>query len=102
MFLLVPAHPGRPRQRAVKRSCVCLRVCVCIVCDCLDTGTLSSELTVIPGYLPLKLNVAQSMTSGTDLGKYVMTLCHAVTDYSTQHFSNHPHGISLDNNVQVI
>ena len=27
MFLLVPAHPGRPGQRAVKRLCVC--VCVC-------------------------------------------------------------------------
>ena len=26
MFLLVPAHPGRPGQRAVKRLCVC--VCV--------------------------------------------------------------------------
>ena len=24
MFLLVPAHPGRPGQRAVKRSCVCV------------------------------------------------------------------------------
>ena len=24
VFLLVPAHPGRPGQRAVKRSCVCL------------------------------------------------------------------------------
>ena len=28
MFLLVPAHPGRPGQRAVKRLCVC--VC-CII-----------------------------------------------------------------------
>ena len=27
MFLLVPAHPGRPGQRAIKRSCVCT-VCV--------------------------------------------------------------------------
>ena len=27
MFLLVPAHSGRPGQRAVKRLCVC--VCVC-------------------------------------------------------------------------
>ena len=27
MFLLVPAHPGRLRQWAVKRSCEC--VCVC-------------------------------------------------------------------------
>ena len=25
---LVPAHPGRPGQRAVKRVCVC--VCVCV------------------------------------------------------------------------
>ena len=24
MFLLVPAHPGSPGQRAVKRSCVCV------------------------------------------------------------------------------
>ena len=24
MFLLVPAHPGRPGQRAVKQSCVCV------------------------------------------------------------------------------
>ena len=24
MFLLVPAHPGSPRQRAVKRVCVCI------------------------------------------------------------------------------
>ena len=24
MFLLVPAHLGRPGQRAVKRSCVCV------------------------------------------------------------------------------
>jgi len=29
MFLLVPAHLGRPRQRAVKRLCVCVCVCVC-------------------------------------------------------------------------
>ena len=27
MFLLVPAHPGSPGQRAIKRLCVC--VCVC-------------------------------------------------------------------------
>ena len=28
MFLLVPAHPGRPGQRAVKRSCVCVYLAV--------------------------------------------------------------------------
>jgi len=26
---LVPAHPGSPRQRAVKCVCVCVCVCVC-------------------------------------------------------------------------
>ena len=31
MFLLVPAHPGRPGQRAVKRLCVC----VCVLCELL-------------------------------------------------------------------
>jgi len=36
---LVPAHLGSPRQRAVKRVCVCVRACVraCMhacVCDC--------------------------------------------------------------------
>ena len=30
IFLLVPAHPGRPGQRAVKRSCVC--VCGHTIC----------------------------------------------------------------------
>ena len=27
---LVPAHPGSPRQTAVKRVCVCVCVCVCL------------------------------------------------------------------------
>ena len=27
---LVPAHPGSPGKRAVKRVCVCVCVCVCI------------------------------------------------------------------------
>ena len=27
---LVPAHPGSPGKRAVKRVCVC--VCVCVLC----------------------------------------------------------------------
>ena len=35
MFLLVPAHPGRPGQRAVKRSCVCV---------CSETGERSLNL----------------------------------------------------------
>jgi len=28
MFLLVPAYPGIPGQKAVKRLCVCVRACV--------------------------------------------------------------------------
>ena len=27
--VLVPAYPGSPGQRAVKRVCVCVRVCSC-------------------------------------------------------------------------
>ena len=29
--LLVPAHLGSPRKRAVKRVCVCVRVCVLLL-----------------------------------------------------------------------
>jgi len=31
MFLLVPAYPGSPGQKAVKRLCVCACACVCVV-----------------------------------------------------------------------
>jgi len=31
---LVPAHAGSPGQGAVKRVCVCVRVCVCGFVDC--------------------------------------------------------------------
>ena len=27
---LVPAHPGSPRKRVVKRVCMCVCVCVCV------------------------------------------------------------------------
>ena len=32
MFLLVPAYPGSPGSKAVKRLCVCVRAraCVCV------------------------------------------------------------------------
>jgi len=30
MFLLVPAYPGCPGPKAVKRLCVCVCVCVCV------------------------------------------------------------------------
>jgi len=29
MFLLVPAYPGRPGQKAIKQLCVCVCVCLC-------------------------------------------------------------------------
>ena len=28
MFLLVPAYPGSPGEKAVKRLCACVRACV--------------------------------------------------------------------------
>jgi len=37
---LVPAHPGSPGQRAVKRVCVC--VCVFIVSNCYFVGQVHS------------------------------------------------------------
>jgi len=37
---LVPAHPGSPGQRAVKRVCVCVRACVC-----LNTSTCFYSIT---------------------------------------------------------
>jgi len=30
VFLLVPAYPGSPGPKAIKRLCVCVCVCVCI------------------------------------------------------------------------
>ena len=30
--VLVPAHPGSPGKRAVKRVCVCVPVCVLLLC----------------------------------------------------------------------
>ena len=30
-FLLALAHPGGPGKRAVKRLCVCVRACVCVI-----------------------------------------------------------------------
>jgi len=35
MFLLVPAYPGSPGSKAIKRLCVRVRVCACVrVCVC--------------------------------------------------------------------
>ena len=39
VFLLVPAYPGSPGQKAVKRLCVC--ACVCDFCV-LGLGSLSN------------------------------------------------------------
>jgi len=44
---LVPAHPGSPGKRAVKRVCVCVCVCVCTqgnVCSCALTFNIVSTL----------------------------------------------------------
>ena len=36
MFLLVPAYPGSPGQKAVKLVFVCVCVCVCVLHSCND------------------------------------------------------------------
>ena len=38
---LVPAHPGSPGQRAVKRVCACVRACVPIMCSFMLLSTKS-------------------------------------------------------------
>jgi len=43
---LVPAHPGSPGKRAVKRVCVCVCVCVCVsfLRRCIhDTARIAAE-----------------------------------------------------------
>jgi len=42
MFLLVPAYPGSPGQKAVKRLCVC--VCKIVKCDALKFETTEVKL----------------------------------------------------------
>ena len=42
MFLLVPAYPGNPRPKAVKRLCVC-------VCNVVGIGAFSA-LTLLAGW----------------------------------------------------
>ena len=37
---LVPADPGSPGKRAVKRECVCVCVCVCVADLCNDCRTV--------------------------------------------------------------
>jgi len=41
---LVPAHPGSPGKRAVKRLCVCVCVCVCVcIINALRVGQKDDE-----------------------------------------------------------
>jgi len=59
-----------------------------------NAGKLSGRLTVLPGYLPVKLAVSQSMTSpGSNLSDYVSHLCQAVAEYSSDYGANDPLGI---------
>ena len=44
MFLLVPAYPGSPGQKAVKRLCVCVSVRVC-VCTCVYVRATTTTTT---------------------------------------------------------
>ena len=59
MFLLIPAHPGSTRQRAVKRSCVC----VCIV-HTLTLKGKSSSYSITERRVPELIPVLGSQPAG--------------------------------------
>ena len=48
MFLLVPAHPGRPGQRAVKRLCVCVCNLDAVDGSCEFMMACVSQLSLLP------------------------------------------------------
>ena len=54
---LVPAHPGSPGQRAVKRVCVraCVRACVC-VCACEQRGTNTSLFSTAEPFVVVEVS----------------------------------------------
>ena len=57
MFLLVPAYPGSPGQKAIKWLCVCVCVCVSVrvrVCVCVK---LLIEVTSNSGVMALTVTV---------------------------------------------
>jgi len=63
------------------------------VCVVINTGTVSSRLTVIPGYLPLKLSITRRMTPAAgDFGSYVSDLYQAVCNYGIEYNFNDPQG----------
>jgi len=61
---LVPAHPGSPGKRAIKRVCVCacMRVCVC-VSTATYLGYLIFILKLIYPSLPTESDVTDNLTS---------------------------------------
>jgi len=46
-IFLVPAHPGSPGQRSVKRVCVCVCVCVWTVCVYIAVLFLIFQITFL-------------------------------------------------------
>ena len=63
MFLLVPAYPGSPRQKAVKRLCVC--VCV--------SSTIGPAVSV-----PMATGVEQLLNCGMGGCKFTSVVCNDV------------------------
>jgi len=70
---LVPAHPGSPRQRAVKRVCVCVCVCVRVracVRACMRACWSFTLVCVLSGYT--------AMYIGSQRGLTCMSICKIV------------------------
>ena len=81
---LVPAHPGSPGQRAIKRVCVCacVRVCLCLclcVCVCLRDaaeadnvcGCVCCRLRTVAS-VPLQISSAVSCVAVTNGAAHIL------------------------------
>ena len=80
---LVPAHPGSPRQRAIKWVwvyvcvCVCVRACVraCVVTDCCYSCQLLC-CSYVSWKLSLKTNVVSARRPSVRARRWKVTLSH--------------------------
>ena len=68
MFLLVPAYPGSPGQKAVKRLCVCM----CRIGIWLDSASPLFGTTLVPSSKLLDYLLSLSMVQYADISNFTL------------------------------